>query len=37
MEFIKENWLNILMLTPLVYNTIYIIYIIIQREVFTEK
>lgn len=37
MEILKENWITLLMLTPLMLNVIYMAYLVIKREVFEKK
>jgi hypothetical protein len=36
MEFLKENWFTILMLTPITLNVMYMVYLIIRREYFEK-
>ena len=34
MEILKENWLTILMLTPITLNILYMVFLIVRREFF---
>ena len=36
MEFLKEHWVAIFMLTPLILNVLYMIYVVIRREFFDK-
>jgi len=37
MEYLKEHWFTILMLTPLALNVLYMVYLVIRREYFEKN
>ena len=36
MEILKEHWIGILMITPIVLNVMYMVYLIVRREFFEK-
>lgn len=37
MEYLKEHWIEILMLTPFIFGVSFLVYIVISREFFENK